>query len=247
MSSKNIDLISLGYTNIFSLDLINVNGRNGKIINLENKLNNILKEKNISTIILISRFPLYWHRTGFDNLQGTDGKEHVKFLPYFIDYEKKRLKQKDRKKIIRNSFNKSIKKILDKNINVIIFYPIPEAGYWVPNVVASKILPRLKIRSLFDKFISDKTLFQLPEEKYVTTSYELYLKRNKEVFEMLDQIKHPNLYRIYPHQKLCNFQIKSKCVTHSKDKIYYLDDDHLSEDGAKLIMPEFIDVLNRIK
>ena len=90
LSSKNIDLISLGYTNIFSLDLINVNGRNGKIINLENKLNNILKEKNISTIILISRFPLYWHRTGFDNLQGTDGKEHVKFLPYFIDYEKKR-------------------------------------------------------------------------------------------------------------------------------------------------------------
>lgn len=247
LSSKNIDLISLGYSNIFNLDFINVSRRNEEMVNLEHELNSILKEKNISTIILISRFPLYWHRIGFDNLQGADGKEVVRSLPYFLDNEKKRLNPKDRKKIISNSFNESVKKILDKNINVIIFYPIPEAGYWVPNVVASRILPRLKMKSLFGKFISNKNLFQLPEEKYVTTSYDLYLERNKEVFKMLDEIKHPNLNRIYPHQKLCNFQIKNKCVTHSENNIYYLDDDHLSEDGAKLIMPEFIDVLNRIK
>jgi peptidoglycan/LPS O-acetylase OafA/YrhL len=247
LDSKNIDLISLTYLNIFTLDFINVDRRNGEMINLQYKLNSILKEKNISTIILISRFPLYWHRTGFDNLQGADGKEIVKFLPYFLDNKKKRLNQKNRKKIISNSFNESVKKILDKNINVIIFYPIPEPGYSVPNVVASRILPRLKMKSLFGKFISNKNLFQLPEEKYVTTSYDLYLERNEEVFNMLDEIKHPNLYRVYPHQKLCNFQIENKCVTHSENNIYYFDDNHLSEHGAKLIMPQFIDVLNRTK
>ena len=63
---------------------------------------------------------------------------------------------------------------------------------------------------------------------------------------MLYQNKHPNLYRII-HIKNLYFQIKTKCVTHSESNIYYLDDDHLSEEGAKLIMPEFVDVLNRIK
>ncbi len=100
---------------------------------------------------------------------------------------------------------------------------------------------------MFQNFISNDEIFELPETKYVTTSYELYLDRNKEVFEMLDQTKHQNLFRIYPHKKLCDLKIKDKCVTHSKNEIYYLDDDHLSDDGVKLIMPDFAEVLKRIK
>ena len=245
--SKNYDLIYLEHSNIFSLDLINVERKNGKMKFLFDQINNILFKKNISTIILISRYPLYWHRTGFDNKQGTDGIEEVKFLPYFLDEDKNRLDEKNRKKIIKNSFNKSLLQILEKNINVIIFYPIPEAGFWVPNVVASRVLPRLKIKSLFQKFVVDDDIFELPKNKYVTTSFDLFVERNKEVFEMLNQTKHPNLYRIYPHKKLCDMQIKNKCITHSQNEIYYLDDDHLSEDGVKLIMPEFIEILSRIK
>ena len=214
---------------------------------LYDKVNDILENTNISTIVLISRFPLYLHRKGFDNQQGTDGIETVKFLPYFLDENKQRLEEKNRKELIKKSFNESISYILDRNINIIIFYPVPEAGFWVPNEVASRVLPRLRIKSLFQNFISNDEIFELPETKYVTTSYELYLDRNKEVFEMLDQTKHQNLFRIYPHKKLCDLKIKDKCVTHSKNEIYYLDDDHLSDDGVKLIMPDFAEVLKRIK
>ena len=47
--------------------------------------------------------------------------------------------------------------------------------------------------------------------------------------------------------KMFDLKIKDKCVTHSKNEIYYLDDDHLSDDGVKLIMPDFAEVLKRIK
>ncbi len=247
LHTTNRNLIYLEYSNIFSLDFFNVERNNGDMKFLYKEVNNILENNNISTIILISRFPLYWHRTGFDNHQGTDGVEKVKFLPYFLDENQQRLEEKNRKKIIKKSFNKSLSKVLDKNINVIIFYPVPEAGFWVPNVVASRILPRLKMKSLFQNFLSTDEFFELPEKRYVTTSYDLFLDRNKEVFEMLDQIEHPNLYRIYPHKKLCDLNIKDKCITHSQNEIYYLDDDHLSDDGVKLIMPDFIEILSRIK
>ena len=204
-------------------------------------------EKNISTVILISRIPLHWHKSGFNNEQGADGIEIIKSFSYFLDENKNRLKENERKKIISDSFNESVLKLLKKDLNVIVFYPVPEAGFWVPNVVASRVLPRLKIKSLFKNFVFDESIFELPEEKYVTTSYDLFLDRNKEVFLMLDRIKHPNLYRIYPHYKLCNYQIEDKCITHTHNQIYYKDDDHLSESGVNLIMPEFIELLNIIK
>ena len=245
LMNRKIDLVNIGHSNIFSLDLISVEGN--EMNDLSKKIDKALLEKKISTVILISRIPLYWHKSGFDNEQGADGIEIIKSFTYFLDENKNRLKENDRKKIIADSFNKNILKLLKKDLNVIVFYPVPEAGFWVPNVLASRVLPRLKIKSLFKNFVFDESIFELPEEKYVTTSYDLFLDRNKEVFQMLDRINHPNLYRIYPHYKLCNYQIVNKCITHTHNQIYYRDDDHLSKSGVNLIMPEFIDLLNIIK
>ena len=126
-------------------------------------------------------------------------------------------------------------------------YPVPEVGFWIPNVLAARVLPKLKIKYLFNQFFDDSAFLKLPKTTYVTTSYELYLKRNKEVFNMLDKIEHHNLFRIYPHKKLCNKQLKNRCITHTKKHIYYRDNNHLSKIGIKLIMPELIDIFDKIK
>ena len=249
LSKRETNLINLSYLNIFSLDFTNVRP-NGEKRFIKDEFDEILNEQNVSTIILMSRFPFYWHKSGFDSEQGADGIEIATAwapVPYFLDKNNKRLEEKNRKEMIEKSFNESLIKILNMNINVIIVYPVPEVGLWVPDTLAGRILPRLKIKSMLDNFLDDTSFINLPKTKYLTTSYDLYLKRNKEVFKMLDKTQHPNLYRIYPHKKLCDYQIKNRCITHTKNNIYYRDHNHLSIDGRKLIIPEFIDVFDRIK
>ena len=137
LMNRKIDLVNIGHSNIFSLDLISVEGN--EMNDLSKKIDKALLEKKISTVILISRIPLYWHKSGFDNEQGADGIEIIKSFTYFLDENKNRLKENDRKKIIADSFNESVLKLLKKDLNVIVFYPVPEAGFWVPNVLASRV------------------------------------------------------------------------------------------------------------
>jgi len=246
LSKKRIGLDYLHYSNIFSLDLTNVETNGGHIFLNEN-LNIILKNKDISTIILMSRFPWYMNQSGFNAQQGADGNELTTKVPYFLNFDKERLNNENRKEIIIKSFNESILKILNKDINIIIIYPIPEVGFLVPNVLAAKLLPRLKLKLIFSSFFQNPFFFDLPQSEYVKISYHLYLQRNKEVFKMLDQTQHPNLHRTYPHKKFCDSQIKNMCITHTHNEIYYKDNNHLSKEGVKLIMPELFEVFNWIK
>ena len=246
------NLLFQSYTNIFSLDLINVE-TNVSLINeydkvsLNEELNKILKKKKISTIILIARFPLYLNRTGFDAQQGRDSIEYIPgYLTYFLDSNNERLKEKIRIENIEKSFNKGVLELLNKDINVIIFYPIPETGFWVPNVLAGRVLPRHRMKSLLNQTFLESSFLAMPQSSYLTTSYDLYLKRNKDVFKMLDKIQHPNLFRVYIHKKLCNSQIKNRCMTHTDKEVYYRDNNHLSKMGRKLIIPELLSVIDQI-
>ena len=45
----------------------------------------------------------------------------------------------------------------------------------------------------------------------------------------------------------CDNQIKDRCVSNSKDTIYYSDDDHLSVQGSALVVEDIVDMIKRIK
>ena len=62
------------------------------------------------------------------------------------------------------------------------------------------------------------------------------MERSKKIHEIYDGINDENITRIYPEKVLCSSLIKDRCVTHDKSKVFYIDDDHLSIDGAKLIV-----------
>ncbi len=244
LNRRNLNLFMLGFSNIFSLDFFNIR-RDGEIEYLKEKLNNILSNRDVSTVILMSRYPLYWHREGFDNNQN-NGKEILSYVNYFKDQNSQNLPDTQRLNMISDSFNNSIIELLNKEINVIIIYPTPEAGFWIPEYLASKLLPRYKIKYLLDKLNINNNYKALPMDKYVTTPYDLYWERNKEVFNMLDQIKHPNLYRFYPHKKFCDIE-KNSCYTHDDNSIYYRDNNHLSKSGLKMIIPDIIKIFDRIE
>ena len=58
-------------------------------------------------------------------------------------------------------------------------------------------------------------------KNYLTTSYEVYKKRTKSSFELLDSIKGNRINRVYPHKLFCDTTIKNRCITHDDKNIFY--------------------------
>ena len=78
-------------------------------------------------------------------------------------------------------------------------------------------------------------------------SYEVYKKRNKLIFEILDSVENKNIYRVYPHKLFCDKQIKDRCVANDKNNIFYRDDDHLSIQGSKFVVDEIMKEIEKIE
>ena len=78
-------------------------------------------------------------------------------------------------------------------------------------------------------------------------SYEVYKNRNKLIFEILDSINSPSIYRIYPHQFFCNKKLENRCIANDENNIFYYDGDHLSIQGSKLVVDEIMKVIEKIE
>ena len=94
-----------------------------------------------------------------------------------------------------------------------------------------------------------KYLFK--KEKYspsiLTGSYELYKRRNKSSFEILDTVQNGNIYRVYPHSYFCDKQIKNRCVSNDEKNIFYYDDDHLSSSGSKFFVDDILKIIKNMQ
>ena len=97
---------------------------------------------------------------------------------------------------------------------MIFIYPIPEVGFDIDE--------RLKNRKFFSNVKYD-------------TSFEVYKRRTKSSFELLDSIRGENIFRVYPHKFFCDSEIKNRCITHQNKKILYSDSYHPSYRGTKHI------------
>ena len=64
----------------------------------------------------------------------------------------------------------------------------------------------------------------------------MFLERSEKIYKIYDSIKNKNVSRIYPEKILCNSLIIDRCITHDRRKVFYIDDDHPSIEGAKLIV-----------
>ena len=179
------------------------------------RLEKVMGKKN-SIIVIGARFPLYLSNRTFNNEEG--GVETIDDTEIFSKFES----------VIPDlsldeAFQKVVVELLEKGHRIIFVYPIPEVGWDVPTKLYSHIPSKGALRRI--------NLMSNP----ITTSYERYLQRTKSSFELLDNIKHPNLYRVYPHKLVCDSQIPGRCITHDEKTIYYNDDDHPSNKFAALI------------
>mgnify|MGYP000871659984 CR=1 FL=1 len=72
---------------------------------------------------------------------------------------------------------------------------------------------------------------------HISTSYDLYQSRNKFVLNIFKRTnKYNNIVNVRSDHALCNSFIADRCVAQLNGTPFYLDDDHLSDAGAALIL-----------
>ncbi len=209
------------------------NKKTGKILedysSVNNELDNFIKENSNLVVILHYRWSIRFLETYFDNEEGF--KEQSKTLYRFIlePTGVKTTSREEREKFIIEALKLQIENILNRGHKLILVYPVPEMGFHPIRLLYRK--------HLFEKNFSSNSL------PILSGSYDVFKKRNKIIFEILDNIQNPNIYRVYPHNLFCNTIVKDRCVTNDKENIFYFDDDHLSSHGSKLVVRE---IMNKI-
>ena len=131
----------------------------------------------------------------------------------------------------------NINKYLNLNHNIILIYPIPQ---WPTNIS----------KNLHDRFKKDKNLFlqELNEpKKHIYINYSDFKDDTKKIINKFDELKHKNLYKLFPDKNFCNNTIKNRCLAHSSKNIYVIDGSHLSKKGSKILNDDLIKLIDKIK
>lgn len=210
-----------------------------------------------SFVILGGRFPLSIEGTRFDNTEGgvEPGDGAVYTLPGVADPDRE-----NQKILVQDSLKLTIESLLEQGHTVVLVYPIPEVGWHVPTeiglraMVGNGFIQNLEIPATLKDWIGRRmvpglTLWPFlvvaeeaawPLQVPVTTLYDVYADRTQSTFDALDSISDERIIRIYPHKIFCDDREGGRCLTHDSKNIFYLDEDHLSTSGARLLSSEIM-------
>ena len=70
-------------------------------------------------------------------------------------------------------------------------------------------------------------------------------KNNKFIFQILDSLQNPNIYRVYPYKLFCNKKIKYKYLANDKKNLFYYDNTHLSIKGSEFVVDEIFKYITK--
>lgn len=175
---------------------------------------------------------LFYAQNGCSYLIGAqfDDDRRSRCAPYIAEVEK-RLRGDDLRKIVimnryqtvhkaqekEAAYRQIVEDLLARGKEVYLVYPTPEYPFNVPDQIF-----KTQLRG-------DDTL--------VTSSYAEYLEKNKGIIAAYDSLgERKSLRRIYPAKILCNTDLPGRCVTEIDGKVMYADDNHLSVEGADLLV-----------
>ena len=177
-----------------------------------------------ATVILALRWSLYVEGKRFDNGEGgaetglSNGAERLDRLASRGTPDDPARRQR-----VLNTMAAAITALADRQ-PVILVYPVPEAGWNVPD--------RAAWLGMFATFPAS-----------LTTSHARYLERSREVIAAFDAIDHPNLTRVRPDRLLCT---AGRCLNTLGTTAYYADSHHLARPGAALVSAAIMRALQKI-
>ena len=204
-------------------------------------ISKFLQENKNLIVILHYRWALKLLETRFDNEEGHKDYHNDAeklFDHYFIPINIKTSSLNERSNYRLEALKATINDILNQGHILIIVYPVPEMGFDVARMALKNY------QNILDKL---KTITNNPKIPILTTSYDVYKKRNKIVFESLDSIQHPNIYRVYPDKIFCDTTVLNRCVANDKDNLFYRDHHHLSLAGSKYVVNDIMKIIYKAK
>jgi hypothetical protein len=112
----------------------------------------------------------------------------------------------------------TVNRLLAAGKTVVLVYPVPEIGYYVPGSL-SRMLATGR----------DPLSLNLP--------LAAFQARQDSILPILDRAgTSPRIVRVYPHKRLCN---EDRCLVYANGKALYRDADHLSAAGSEFVLPVF--------
>lgn len=179
-----------------------------------------IDRRKISTVVINDRSSAYILGTRFDNQEG--GLEPG--LPFPVKVPGFDLNETERANAVAAKLTDTIDELLSRGLRVIYIAPIPEVGWHLPRTLV--------------KLVGSG---QLP----LTTSREVYLWRHKITLSIMQSFEgRYGFTPIYTEDVFCS-QIDNRCQTHSDETLFYTDTDHLSRDGARMVIQRLQEVLDQ--
>ena len=134
-----------------------------------------------------------------------------------------------------DSFLDNIDKYLNLNYNIILIYPIPQ---WDFNIS----------QKIFEIYSEDKENFSenFMLNKHVSSDYKDYLFETKKITSEFNKLKNKNLFFVYPDKIFCNIIENDRCAANSFEKIFFIDNSHLSVKGSEMINSNLIKIIDKI-
>lgn len=109
--------------------------------------------------------------------------------------------------------------------SLIVVYPVPEVGWDLPRYNFTTYAKTGQVQSM------------------VSTSYDLFKRRNGFSNRTLDAFSAPNLLRVKPENYFCNTYLQDRCVAQKDYVPFYYDTNHLSTAGAKPITDDIVKLI----
>jgi peptidoglycan/LPS O-acetylase OafA/YrhL len=180
-----------------------------------------IDKKDNQIIIFFNRYTLAFTNKRFDNKEGGLEQKDLNWEHFYsTDSSKNDLIE---------SFKKNIKEISEKN-KIILLYPLPEIGWNIKEEILKKQL--------------NDDLLTLND---YSTSYELFQKRNKITFDIFNDLKNKNIYRVYLHKLFCNNLVANRCIVYNDKDLLFIDTVHPSKKGAEMINDLIIKEIEKIE
>lgn len=182
-----------------------------------------------SAVIVLARWALHVEGTRFTNGEGgSEAGRSVNLAPAAGEDIEDR---EARRSWVSERLSTSISE-LSRRIPVVLVYPIPEAGWHVPNRAA-----RIAMLSGLDR---------IPD---ISTSYSVFQERNRLARAALDAVETEKVWRVFPANHLCNVAVEGRCINTADNDLVYFDDDHVTRRGASYFTPAIrkamLDVISR--
>jgi len=174
----------------------------------------VLKDTFVTDVILFSRWTFYVEGTRYTNYKGyrEDGYE-IKFTAP----NKKFTSDEERISYLGDQIKLTVDRLESTGKKVHLIHPLPELG-WDPISYA---------KGFIDQGISWHQKLDIP--------FSDHLERSRRAVEQLDRAASPTTSKLNPADIFCDQQVTNWCVASLDNTLYYGDNDHLNENGNKIL------------